>query len=286
MNFSPHAIANEVRMKRTQFSGAFLLTEGPTDARFYKFFVSDLCRVINAHTKEIALTALAILESERFPGVLAIVDTDYWRADRVALASDNIVVTDGHDLETMIIQSPALDRVLAEFGSEEKISAYFAARGLGVREAIAHSALPLGYLRWLSVREKLSLDFEGVRFGSFVQRRDLAVDVRRMVAAVASRSGRQDLGVEYLLAKLTELEGLGNDPWDVCCGHDLVEVLSIGLRQLFGTRDIKDIFPEVLTSHLRMAFEGSYFRRTRLWQLIARWEQSNSPYEVLPSTSD
>jgi Protein of unknown function (DUF4435) len=53
---------------------------------------------------------LAILEQRGFQGVLAIVDADFDRLVPPTYQSLNLLLTDAHDLETMLIQSPALEK--------------------------------------------------------------------------------------------------------------------------------------------------------------------------------
>jgi len=86
--------------------GAILLTEGTTDARVYGRFVNDAkCKLVPALGKDNAIGAISILENDRFCGVLAIIDTDFWRIDGITLNSPNILLTDTHDLESLILFS-------------------------------------------------------------------------------------------------------------------------------------------------------------------------------------
>lgn len=62
---SAYAIANEIRMKRTQHAGAFLIVEGATDARIFKAFTDiQTCQVIVAHNKDNVIQVLNILEKK------------------------------------------------------------------------------------------------------------------------------------------------------------------------------------------------------------------------------
>jgi hypothetical protein len=72
-----------------------------------------------------------------------------------------------------------------------------------------------------------------------------------------------------------------HDPWHVCCGHDLVWILSVGLRKTIGTWDTKDVRPDSLERSFRLAFERSYFYRTQLYVSIQQWEEANTPFVIL-----
>ena len=161
-------VANGIRMARAQFSGTFLIVEGQTaDLRVYKRLVdSKRAQVTPAHNKDNALAALKILEDADFAGVVAIIDADFWRLDRRGPTSPNQFITDTHDLETMLLESPSLEKLLDEFGSEQKITNFTVNNKTDVRQALLTAAGPIGYLRWASQRNNLSLKFEGYCFQS------------------------------------------------------------------------------------------------------------------------
>lgn len=69
---TPHIVANEVRMMRTQHKGALVIVEGPSDkSAFLGLLRRDTCRIVIAYGKENALAAQVILEHEGVVGVLA-----------------------------------------------------------------------------------------------------------------------------------------------------------------------------------------------------------------------
>ncbi len=103
-----HTIASEVRMRRTQHNGTFLLVEGPSDKRVFRnLTLPDACRIVIGHGWERASEVAAILYGEGFPGMLTVLDADFRRLDN-ALPPSGILLTDFHDLECMMFASPAL----------------------------------------------------------------------------------------------------------------------------------------------------------------------------------
>ena len=54
-----------------------------------------------------------------------------------------------------------------------------------------------------------------------------------------------------------------HQPLDVCCGHDLVEILSFGLRETLGPASTRalDVNPERVGQALRMALSPHGLRR-------------------------
>lgn len=282
-----HEIANTVRLIRAQRTGAFLIVEGDTDGRVYKNFVDgSKCQIVIAHNKNNATKALSLLEMESFAGVLAIVDADFDVLDGKFPASENLLFTDGHDLEAMIIQSPALEKVLAEFGSESKITSFEKRTGKTVRLILTECGMLVGYLLWVSLREKLSLRFEDLSFDKFIDKETLAVDTKKLIRLVQSRSSqpagnrlrRSSLPDNEIHNRIQALKDDSHDPWHVCCGHDLVCILSFGLRKAFGNVSME---PESMEKCLRLAYEPSHFCSTQLYASLQQWEKANTPFAVL-----
>jgi hypothetical protein len=280
---TPHTVAAEVRMMRTQHKGALLIVEGPTDKIvFYRLLDQIGCRIVIAQGKKNAQTALQILEGESFPGVLAVVDADFSRVEGAPTRSRNLLSTDLHDLECMMIASPAFQKVLSEYAKPERLEQFEHKSGCGLNVLLAKSAMPLGYLRWLSLRDDLGFDFEGLSFGRFLDRRDLHIDTGRLLTEVKNHSQKRSPADSELKFAMQSLSCPSHDPWQVSCGHDMVEILSFALRRTIAARKDLEVKPEVLERDLRFAYERSYFKDTGLYKLIREWEFTHSPYRVLP----
>ena len=121
-------VASTIRMTRPQFSGTFLIVEGQTaDFRVYRRLIDPKqTKITPAHNKDNGLAALKILEDADVDGVVAIVDADFWRLEGLEPTSPNLFITDRHDLETMLLESPSLEKLLDEFSSEQKITDFTA----------------------------------------------------------------------------------------------------------------------------------------------------------------
>jgi len=153
-NLTAQRFANKIRMMRSQDMRTFLIVEGSTVQRFYQFIVDrekKHCLVIKADNRQNAIDALNNLEQTQFMGVLAIVDADFEVLKQAVPSSDNVLLTDSHDLETMIFKLPALDKFLGAYGSEEKIEKFVKEHGKDVRQKLLEEGLHLGYLRWVSL---------------------------------------------------------------------------------------------------------------------------------------
>ena len=79
--------------------------------------------------------------------------------------------------------------------------------------------------------------------------------------------------------KVQQIKHDSHDLWHVCCGHDMVCILALGLRKVIGTTAV--IESELLETCLRLAYETTHFTSTNLYTSIKEWEQANSPFIIL-----
>lgn len=271
-------VANEVRMKRTQHAGTFLIVEGGDDGRLYGNFVDHKnCRIIIAQGRDNAIQALSILEKDSFAGVLALVDADFWIVEKTSLPSPNLIITDTHDLETMIIKSPALDKIVSEFGHAGKLEKL----NRNVRSILLEKCVVIGCLRLINARSNLTLDFKNLSFNKFIDSSTLNVNVSELIRILKARSLSPALSESMLRQQIRDIENENYDPWQICCGHDLVSLLSIGLSKLFGSTNARDIQVEPLEKSLRLAYESAYFVTTGVYKKLIKWETSNPPFKIL-----
>ncbi|MEZ2227506.1 MAG: DUF4435 domain-containing protein [Microcoleus sp.] len=280
-HINPSYIANQIRLLRNQpkfTEHSFLIAEGDTDARVWKNLVdSTKCRVEIAHNKNNAVKVLNILERDNFAGVLGVVDADFDILEGTVPLSPNLLFTDTHDLETMLLKSPALEKVLLEHGSEAKINNF----GKDVRQTLLESAKIIGYLRWASLKFHYCLKFEDLAFKKFVDDRTLILNESELIKTVKNNSQRLGLDETEVKAKMDSLKTNTQDIWYICCGHDMIAILSIALCKALGSCNSKQVEPNVLEINLRLAYESGHFRLTKLYIAIQTWEQTNQPFQVL-----
>jgi hypothetical protein len=267
--------ANQIRLRRSTFSGTFLLVEGSSDKVFYERFIDKIvCQIVVMAGKIRVIAVIDILDRSNFDGVLGIVDADFDRLKGSVDEGVNLLRTDTHDLETMIIDSPAIDKVIAEFGSEDKI----AKLQLDVRTSLVEAGRSIGYLRWISQCDGLNLTFSDLKFSKFIDDKILQMNELDLIQEVKNKSQAFSLKTEDLQQRIADEKNKDFNPWQVCCGHDLVEILALGLRRTIGTMNV-DV--DSLERSLRLAYEEVYFQKTQLWINIRQWESNNQPFQVL-----
>ena len=277
---TPSIIANEIIMSRDLFEGSFLLVEGPDDYKFWEYRIDKgRCEIVKTEGKPNLLGAIDNLNNRGFLGALGIIDDDGDSLENNRTLSANLIATDGHDLECLLLQSPpALERgVLAELGNPKKIEQFQIQTGLSVRDRLLENGLVFGRLRWLSKRKDWQLKFEALKPERFMDREAWRVDVENLTKVAATQlTGTNKEEIRNLFQTLPDA-----DPWLVCQGHDLLEILRLGLQNVLG--DMKASQGKShLAAFLRAAFHDTHLAATQLYQNIRVWEQANAPYQVLP----
>lgn len=279
---TPDSIAASILLLRDVHHGSILVLEGDTDIRLFKKFIDhEQCQLVNAFNKNNVIRIFELLDESDFEGCVGIVDADFSRVENENPGSPNLFMTDSHDIETMIIRSPAFDHLLEEFGSESKIRSYEKKYGIGLRESIRNVTVPIGYFRLLSKRRGLGLRFKEIKFSKFIKaRKELLLEIHSFVASVLNHSQRHDLESGDLKKELEALIDPGHDPWQIICGHDFVSVLSISLRKLFGSSNANSVQVEILEMSLRLAYQFSHFEMSDLHSCILGWQQATG-FQVL-----
>ena len=273
----PVIIANEIRMKRSQHLGAFLVVEGRDDRLFCERYIDDRCGLVVAEGKDSVLEVIRILDDYGFVGALGMVDPDFDLIEGGRFSSRNIVTCDAHDLEMALVCSPAFDRLLVEYGSQEKIQAL----SVGARDLVLSVAGRVGYLRWLSSREGLNLRFQGLKLSTCINRTSLEIDALELCRSVINLSMNSELDEVDLAESAESLRDDRHDMCHVCCGDDVLDVLAIALRKALGTNNAQDVDVERLKRSLRLAFEAADLRGSALGVAIGEWERRNQGYCVL-----
>ena len=275
---TPDRIANSIRLLRSDHEGVFLIVEGHSDKLIYERLVNKQeVRITIASGKNNAIKALSILEKEdNFRRVVAVIDADFSRIEQQILDSNNLFLTDEHDLEMMLIKSAAFDKLLKERGSEEKIKAFTE----DIRETLLKLGQEIGKLRWLSLRNKLDLKSEGLKFVKFIDKEKLSINIDKLIRSIKNNSQKPSLDEQQIKQDLSVISDENHDPWQLCCGHDFIGILAIALCKVLGTWNANDVKTEVLERELRLAYELSYFYQTQIYQLMINWQSNHHPDQI------
>lgn len=278
------SIANQVRLERANHAGSFLLVEGKGEERIFdRFCTEGICSIIVCVGKPNLLEAIQELGSSGFVGAIGLADRDYFEFTGYPKIQGDLVYTEENDLDVMIIASCALNKVVMEFGNEERIAQITKREERSVAELVFASAGVIGALRMVSEKSGWGLKFSGMNY-KFKPKNSFEIDENATVAHVYGRS-REDIGVSEEEVRRCFREELdkGTDAKGLCNGHDCVRVLGRGLRKAFGNSgEFNDENgARTLERILRLSFEWKHFQSTATYRAIREWEVERG-FRVFP----
>lgn len=270
-------IVNTIRLQKMTFTGSFLLVEGDSDKKVYQNCVDEsncrfqICKGKPSSKKRV-IKVLDILNKDNIEGIIGIVDADFDHLENTQYNHNNLFLTDDHDLEIMLIKSPAFDKLLKEFASENKLNNL----GLDVKEVLLNLSYELGYLRWISQCDSLNLSFNDLDYNKFLDTKKFMIDCDKLIQKVIDKSQNNSISTQDLLTKLNNKKCDTFDKDQICCGHDIIAILSFLLRKTIGSNNANQVKPDDLERSLRLAYEAIYFKKTKLYDNIIQWQEDNT----------
>jgi hypothetical protein len=241
--------------------------------------------LIPALNKQNVIQAVILLGERKASGILGIVDCDYTFLENKLQYHPNLVYTDYHDLEVLLILSPALENILREFVPGDKLH-LLDDLGKKIRSNLFALGIEFGHLRWANYRENLGLNFRSLPYSQIADPKRNIIDTEAFIR-VTSVNRNYPLG--SIENKLSDLRNKHADYKHVCQGHDLVNLLELVIPTIFddffGIEISNSVRPKcrsfILDDSLRLGFEKDYFVSTKLYLSIKNWEQKNLPFLVL-----
>jgi hypothetical protein len=233
----------------------------------------ETCETIPGNGKASVLGALEIVNSRGPARVLGIVDADLDTHLGLASVPSNVVTTDLYDLEATIFFAPGLaDRLCAAHFDREALRAHTAAAGTPVPELVTRLTFPLGVLRLISRQDGLDLSLRDFPVSEVLESDCAGIDLAALVNLAVRRSKSAAASEGELLRRLLKELAATPETRDVCCGHDIVSVLSALGRQRFASRT----GAVQMHKSLRAALDCASLGATRLYSDVARWAASHS----------
>jgi hypothetical protein len=105
------------------------------------------------------------------------------------------------------------------------------------------------------------------------------LDIKKLINELIKNSN-QNANIKNIELKILKLKKLNYDLKEICSGHDLVEILYIGLKYIFGNKKVKSLNLDVFDSILKLSYNYSYFSQSNLFTELKKWEQNNIDYKI------
>jgi len=288
-HITPDRVANSILQDRS-FNGSYLLVEGQTDYTLYNKFVDGrTCEIKIAHGNQNVIDVVHILIERDFDAAIGLIDADFRIIENDVPVNKNLFLTDEHDLEMMVLKSPAFDIVVGHYIQPSKADDFIKENAnQPLRDILINLVKPLGYLKLLNKVYDLNIPFKS----KHVEEKDLPLQDfipyktlkysghERMIEAVfnysTNRSSKIRSNKPEVLANLTKQMENEIDKYMICNGHDVINILSLSLRSKLSNKNASDCSVDQLHKELIFAYDSKYFQSTKTYNDIKDWETKNS----------
>lgn len=262
-----------------------LMLEGKTDENVFQHFIdTTVCEIVICYSKVTLIDAVVKLNTNpNVDGYVAIKDADF---DMIEGYSDipNVILTDYHDLEVMLFESPAFDKVIRTKLIDENIEGTKIDPAVqSVRSHILLVAHTLGYFRLVAERNRWGIrpDFQPIIGQHATPENRFRVTVKHIVDHLRG----EHPAVDESLFSEEELEILRNEyRLHLCRGHDLEVILQIALSKILEATLDKRIIIKDFTLQVINSYNVEMFVKTDVYARLCDWESSNKPLVVLKTT--
>lgn len=272
------------RMLRQAQNYAILYIEGESDQRFY-IWATEGNQVLlqSMNGKKDVIEAIRKDNEQKLKGRLAIVDCDFdFILKRIPYKEKNLIVTDTHDIETVMYEACSYRVIEDEFISIDKLG-FISNEGKNLWSYVIQFAIQLGKLRLLSCENKWNLNFREAeqRMKDYFHLKNDFPEFKfyGYMKKVWSCSPSCKLSYEELKDSYND-DKRKFDQWHICRGHDISLMLSIIYSlEMYGT---KRISVDDVERTLRTSYKGSKgFLKSNMCQTIREWQRLNSEWRIL-----
>ena len=230
----------------------FLVVEGADDKEVYEKVMdaASVCIYVDCNCDK-HLVILKALNSRYGNRLLAIKDADFDRLDGTLPQYSNMVLTDTHDMEGMIVEV-----CLPELQGED------AERCKNINLEDIYSELEdISYLKWFNHTNHCGINFSDVT---------LDLDIAAYFNACVANTNNV-VSVSLVDMYAFKAAHIGVAEKDLCNGHDLFERIYVRAK----AAKVSNFAKKPFFRRLRRAYPGDKFVNTSLYQDIRKWETVN-----------
>ncbi len=283
---TPVSIANSILMDKS-FKGVNLLVEGEIDNLFFiKFTEKQNCRITVAFGNEKVIEILDILELRNFRNAVGVIDSDFRIILNKIPKNPNVILTETHDIETLIIKSPTFDYLTNLYVSKEKLDEFSTQIKNSFLEYILELAKPIALFRLMNEKENLQLRFKPelydgkpLKYNEFIDKDKFSFSGWEKLITTVKNYYNQNpsLSISKTKEYLEKMSQNNFNLLELCNGHDITHILSIGFQKKIGS---KNIDAGEIDKTLVNSYDSSYFKKTELFKKLITWQTSNSHLNI------
>lgn len=271
----PVTKANEIRLLLKHPShkdNLIIVLEGETDIRLFRSLLkAENISLESVDGKRDLIQVIEELNNDSSGSVIGICDADYDHIMQLAEEREKsgVYLTDVHDAEMMMLESSALKSFIDEYsiqGNHVELSER-------LKDSVLSASYRIGILRLINIQEHLNINFKGLNFNSFVSisKLEIDVDIDILIDLLLVRSKKLKVGTtkEYLKEKYREYLGYDFPDVQLCCGHDVTNIIAMVYSQKWASCE-RSLNREKVEAALRIGYTMDDFCKTKLFENIKR----------------
>ncbi|MGO4394902.1 DUF4435 domain-containing protein [Variovorax sp. M-6] len=264
-NKTPGVVVAEIEMLRAARQTTGFIVEGHDDSRFWKARTADpQVTIVDCEGKQNLIDVARHASESGKNYVVGVYDADFDHLEGIHHYSDLLAITDENDLETTLLRSPCLNKVLAHFADPEKVAEFENANKTTVIDYIEKIARKFGELRFLNHQNSFGVNFDFLSPYRFVDAHDWQFNLAELHHQFMQLSGISRSDLEIHLAALSK-----HGKWILVQGHDCVRILTQGMKNVLAKRQSTEAD---VTRLLALAFDDAQLAATRMYADLARIE--------------
>ncbi|MEI7326093.1 DUF4435 domain-containing protein [Pectobacterium carotovorum] len=206
--------------------------------------------------------------------LLGLIDRDYRDHRNCQLRFERLVLTDYRDIENMLFNSSALARVLSEYASMDKIPKENNDKlDLDfIRNCLYTACVQIGRFRVFCEKNDFFIDFKKIDYRKFVCDRTLLIDSNKFLENLRGKNQNKKCLTQanWDTAQSLVWPGQLGEPEYIANGHDLMALLGIALRRLWGSHS-GGIKSESLEEVFRIGYSDEDLIATEMWCNLNRF---------------
>lgn len=281
---TPDRIANAI-CQDTTFKGTYILVEGQNDLAFMgKFIRHEVCQIQVLLGKQNVIDVIAELQRRNKQDAIGLVDADFDHLDESRIEYSNLLYTDFHDLETVMLKSDAFNLLVNVHCANNKLQIFLEENNeKDLLNILLEELKTFSHLKWMNHKHNWGLTFKPkdessprLKIEEFIPVASIKFSgIPQMLKTVFnySRGKSQAKVTEEQVAKaLGELKETNSDLSQLCNGHDIIYLFTLALRKKIATKNSSALPTEQLERELILAYDSRYFENTNLYTRIKTWE--------------
>lgn len=284
-SITPDRIINSIRMDKS-FNGVYLIVEGENDLKIYKMIMKDeVVRIRRALGKDKVKTVLKSLNNEKEHKLIGIVDSDF---DNI-LGSDEeiqgLFKTDYHDIETMIFDSKAFEKMVNLLCDENRLKEFESIKKQSLKEIVIDITKYIGKLKLINQEQQLQMSFKPKdKNGNTLKYKKIISDkngdflgVDKLIDTVISYGKNRTKGIDIEKLKQDYIKkdiSIYNN-YNIINGHDISNIVYILLKYVLKSSSplLKDY--TCIEKSLILAYNFQDFSRFSLYKQLIEWQVNN-----------